>query len=282
MNDDYILEAIEAIDNSSIEAEISIMNSLINAYVKEYTMLQYTEPDVVQEALKDGIKLPPKDKVAPPTGRKGESLIKKIVMFIPRLLVNAIILILKGVDKFAKFISGSKKADEIPEQVPFAYKFYISMAELDEPDAWLKGMVEIFQNADDDIFVDEHGDTFADRLFKCTTLTQINIFELTEKFIKDMREAGSDEDMTKMIPWTADQHKQLTASNKGFAGQPRNIARQMRGIIQKLNEINSEMKDDDILYSGETYNNIMKLRNDIMYIVNVYNKANQACNPPKA
>jgi len=277
----YILEAVEAIDNSSIEAEINIIDSLINAYVKEYTMLQYTDSAVVQEA--GGIKLPPKDKVVPPTGRKGESLIKKIVLFIPRLLINAIVLILRGVDKFAKFISGSKKTDEMPVQVPFVYEFYISMAALDEPDAWLRGMVEIFCDADviDDIFVNEDGDTFADRLFKSTTSTQVNILDLTEKLIEDMRESGSDEDMTRMIPWTEDLHNQLVASNQGLAGQPRNIARQMRGIIMKLNAINSEMKDSN-LYSDATRENIMKLRNDIMYIVNVYNKANQACNPPKA
>ena len=270
MDDNYILEAIEAIDNSSIEAEISIIDSLINAYVKEYTMLQYTDSAVVQEA--GGIKLPPKDKIVPITGRKGESLIKKIVMFIPRLLVHAAVLILRGIDKFAKFISGAKKTDEMPVQVPFVYKFYIEMTALDEPDTWGRGMNEIFCNADDEIFVDEEGSTFADRLFKCTTSTQVNILELTESFIETMRKCGSDEDMSKMIPWTEDMHDQMV---KTSFDQPRNIARNMRGMIQKLNEMNSEMKDSK-LYSDENRENIMKLRNDVMYIVNVYNKANQA------
>ena len=65
-----LLQAIEQIDQSVTESEISVMESLIAVYDKALTVMVFQEGDIMNQAK----------------GKSDESMIKRIFMFIPRLI----------------------------------------------------------------------------------------------------------------------------------------------------------------------------------------------------
>ena len=84
---------IEDIEEQSLVAEMNVINALMASYVKEATMLEYTSKEVVQECFyQEGEKWDKfkQDANAPVFGNKGEKLLKRILMFIPRLIAAII------------------------------------------------------------------------------------------------------------------------------------------------------------------------------------------------
>lgn len=91
-----ILDAINLVQESVETAEMDVLLSLSEAYSKSISIIEnyqgddYSSFELFQEGFKDDLN-------APVTGNKGESIIKKILMFIPRLIakivrmINAII-----------------------------------------------------------------------------------------------------------------------------------------------------------------------------------------------
>ena len=77
---------LDEIDEQQYMAEMAVMDALMNTYMKEASMLEYCSEEVVQECfyqegLMDDIKVGIK-------GVDGESVIKKILLFIPRLIAS--------------------------------------------------------------------------------------------------------------------------------------------------------------------------------------------------
>lgn len=77
---------LDEIDEQQYMAEMAVMDALMDAYMKEATMLEYCSEEVVQECfyqegLMDDIKVGIK-------GVDGESILKKILLFIPRLIAS--------------------------------------------------------------------------------------------------------------------------------------------------------------------------------------------------
>ena len=92
---------IEDIEEQSLVAEMNVINALMASYVKEATMLEYTTKEVVEECFyQEGEKWDKfkQDANAPVFGNKGEKLLKRILMFIPRLITA----IIKKLKKFKK------------------------------------------------------------------------------------------------------------------------------------------------------------------------------------
>ena len=79
------------IDEQSYVSEMEVMDSMIALYTKEAQMLCYVSDDVVQECLyQEGAKWDKfKDDVnAGIKGKQGEGILKKILLFIPRLIAS--------------------------------------------------------------------------------------------------------------------------------------------------------------------------------------------------
>ena len=98
MND--LLTCIDQIDQSVNDAEINVLEALIGSYDKALMILQessvqdYSSFEIFQEGEKwDKFK---EDTKAPVLGNKGESLIKRILMIIPRLIQKIAALIAKA------------------------------------------------------------------------------------------------------------------------------------------------------------------------------------------
>ena len=112
-NMEGLLQYIEQVDQSVADAEVNVLESLIQSYDKAITIIQESDDntdlsafDIFQEGEKwDKFK---KDTEAPVFGNKGESLIKRILMIIPRLIQKIIALIRKLVSKNKTF---EKKMD---------------------------------------------------------------------------------------------------------------------------------------------------------------------------
>ena len=105
------------IDYEQFIAETSVVGALIDAYAKQLIMLEYTSEDVVQECFyQEGEKWDKfKDDLnAGVKGKSGENIIKKILLFIPRLIVSLINLIK---NKFKKNIENLRQTVSMVEQI---------------------------------------------------------------------------------------------------------------------------------------------------------------------
>lgn len=104
-----LLTCIDQIDQSQEEAEINVLESLIQSYDKALMILECYDGDdfsafeIFQEGEKwDKFK---EDTKAPILGNKGESLIKRILMIIPRLVQKLAMLV-------RKIFTKNKKTDQ--------------------------------------------------------------------------------------------------------------------------------------------------------------------------
>ena len=90
-----ILSSIDNIDECVMEAEMNVLNAMINEYDKAIMIMEnyngndYSSFDIFQEGFKDELNKPIR-------GVKGENIIKRILMAIPRLIA----LLVKKVKKF--------------------------------------------------------------------------------------------------------------------------------------------------------------------------------------
>ena len=90
-----ILSSIDNIDECVMEAELNVLNAMINEYDKAIMIMEnyngndYSSFDVFQEGFKDELNKPVR-------GVKGENILKRILMAIPRLIA----LLVKKVKKF--------------------------------------------------------------------------------------------------------------------------------------------------------------------------------------
>ena len=95
-----LLRYIEQVDQSVSDAEVNVLESLISTYDKSIKIIQEADEDtdlsvfnIFQEGEKwDKFK---EDTKAPVLGNKGENIIKRILMIIPRLIQKLIALIKK-------------------------------------------------------------------------------------------------------------------------------------------------------------------------------------------
>lgn len=78
MNDDIIAK-IELIQETCDTSEFDVMNSLLNNYIKMISVIEQHPDAMITESFKDDLN-------EPVTGNKNESIIKRILMFIPRLI----------------------------------------------------------------------------------------------------------------------------------------------------------------------------------------------------
>jgi hypothetical protein len=85
-----LLSLIDNIDTVTEYAEFDVMTSLANVYIKEATL--------IQGGFKDFIA----DTDAPITGKDGESLLKKICMFIPRVIAKIVRMIENTIKKLTR------------------------------------------------------------------------------------------------------------------------------------------------------------------------------------
>ena len=86
----YLIDELEMIE---LDSEIEVVHAITESYMKQLNMLEYASEELVQECcyiqeskLMDDIKVGVK-------GVKGESVVKKILLFIPRLIASLIKLI---------------------------------------------------------------------------------------------------------------------------------------------------------------------------------------------
>ena len=90
-----ILSSIDNIDDCVMEAEMNVISAMINEYDKAIMIMEnyngndYSSFDIFQEGFKDEVNKPVR-------GVKGENIIKRILMAIPRLIA----LLVKKVKKF--------------------------------------------------------------------------------------------------------------------------------------------------------------------------------------
>ena len=92
---DEILSSIDNIDDCIMEAEMNVLTAMINEYDKAIMIMEnyngddYSSFDIFQEGFKDEVNKPVR-------GVKGESILKRILMAIPRLIA----LLVKKVMRF--------------------------------------------------------------------------------------------------------------------------------------------------------------------------------------
>ena len=79
-----ILSAIDNIDDIVQESEMNVLNALYDTYEKSIMLLEHYEGDALYDfdIFQEGFK----DVINEAKGSKGENIIKKILLFIPRLL----------------------------------------------------------------------------------------------------------------------------------------------------------------------------------------------------
>jgi hypothetical protein len=99
-----LLSYIDQIDQATADAEISVLESLIASYDKSIMIIQESADDVDLSAFdifQEGEKWDKfkEDTKAPVLGNKGESLIKRLLMLIPRLIQKLVALIRKLIVK---------------------------------------------------------------------------------------------------------------------------------------------------------------------------------------
>ena len=81
-----IINLIDEIEEQQYMAEMAVMDALMDAYMKEASMLEYCSEEVVQECFyQEGLMDDIKVGVG---GVQGESVLKKILLFIPRLIAS--------------------------------------------------------------------------------------------------------------------------------------------------------------------------------------------------
>ena len=85
MYENQLLDCIDVIQEQSTLAELNVMNSLIDSYMKSSMILEASD---ASSALLDA---------GPIKGLPNESILKKIIMFIPRLIISFLKIILKAV-----------------------------------------------------------------------------------------------------------------------------------------------------------------------------------------
>jgi len=103
-----LLQYIDQIDQSVADAEINVIESLIQSYDKSITIIteasddtDFSAFDIFQEGEKwDKFK---EDTKAPMFGKKGEGLIKRILMILPRLIQKFVALIRRLVSRNKSF-----------------------------------------------------------------------------------------------------------------------------------------------------------------------------------
>lgn len=84
-----VLTLVDDLADIEFMSEMAVTNSMIDAYMKQAIMLEYASEEVVQECcyvqegLMDDIKVGAK-------GVKGENVLKKILLFIPRLIASIV------------------------------------------------------------------------------------------------------------------------------------------------------------------------------------------------
>ena len=104
MND--LLSYIDHIDIITESAEFDVMTSLMDVYTKEALIIQEGETwDKVKKHAKDFIE----DTKDPVRGKEGESTLKKILMFIPRLIEKLIKMIARALSNLKKHIEECRK-----------------------------------------------------------------------------------------------------------------------------------------------------------------------------
>ena len=97
-----ILELVSCVQESVDSADIEVMSALTNSYIKSYMIMRETET-TVQEGFKDDLN-------APILGNKDESIVKRILMMIPRLIAK-IAEMLKRIVKAGKDMLKLRKRD---------------------------------------------------------------------------------------------------------------------------------------------------------------------------
>lgn len=114
MYGNQLLSCIDNIDNVSVASELEVLQGLTMAYIKEYTMLSMLDSsDVVMELESDYHRYQYdkdynilgslsqtkayRDLNAPLSGHTDESKLKKILMFLPRLIVKIFRILLKAI-----------------------------------------------------------------------------------------------------------------------------------------------------------------------------------------
>ena len=108
---DEILSSIDNIDECVMEAEINVLNAMINEYDKAIMIMEnyngndYDCFDIFQEGFKDEVN-------KPISGTKDEKIIKRILMAIPRLIATLVRKLINAFSsiKSAKILRNLKKA----------------------------------------------------------------------------------------------------------------------------------------------------------------------------
>ena len=131
-----ILSSIDNIDDCVMEAEMNVINALCNEYDKAIMIMEnyngndYSSFDIFQEGFKDEVN-------KPVFGVKGENILKRILMAIPRLIA----LLVKKVKKFFNKEKGERIVKDLKTIKRVKVKD-LNKNDLDEGSEEINNMVE--------------------------------------------------------------------------------------------------------------------------------------------
>lgn len=149
-----ILSLIDSVDQASAFAEYEVVSSLIDTYTK--SMIISESVDVTQEAS-IGVELN-----SPITGRTDESKLKKILMFIPRLIAAAIRFVVRLIVGIIDAIANAFRSASIDKEVRLPINQRYIWELLDVAGTWLQDMNKsLEQSFDKNKHISDNGEETA-------------------------------------------------------------------------------------------------------------------------
>lgn len=238
-----LLDRIDMIQEASMNAELDTLNAMMDAYMKQYMILQECDdPTTFQEAgmIKDGLG----NTISATRGVKGEGVLKKILLFIPRLLAKAFELIQSFFRKMSNKRRQRKNAKLIDKNggkyIHYVDIVYTDMMEAGYPEKWWDALDELMVSPDD-----------------MSLKSYTKAVSATEPFVKFLKKYEN-KDFTMEVP---------VPENWGYNNMPERAINP--DFIRKLNKI---IKDPDIInnMSHEEVQNLQKFRSQLAYICNMF------------
>ena len=243
-----LLERIDMIQEQTMNAELDTLNTMMDAYMKQYMILQECDdPTTFQEAgmIKDGLG----NTISATRGVKGESVLKKILLFIPRLLAKAFELIQSFFRKMMNKMR-QRKNDKLIDKNGGTYIYYVDIVYTDMmkagyPDKWWDAVDELIVSSDDGVFS-----------------SYTKAVSITTPFVEFLKKYEN-KDFKMKVPMPENWGYDISA--RAFNSE----------LIRRLNKI---AKNPDIINNmpPEEVQNLQKFRSQLAYICNMFMRLNAA------
>jgi len=299
-----LLTYIDQIDTASCIAEMETLNALCDSYIKASMIIEAVDEStdtssfsIFQElntdTLKDAFRNFMYTDGTMPHGKPGESVVKKILLFIPRLFL----MFLRQLMKLVVFIVGHL-VDDIISIKDDKYRYLPIDPEVFRSDILnqIDNLISLFKD------VHEHVPNNCDSPAKYYSILVSTVIDLTNGFeiptvngkMKNATMEIALDEFAKYLKQYDDggsKHKKLFKETKENSPQSQeytsklmkksyhNTVRELKNLIKRLNYVNKNFKQqyeqDEAM--GDAYRAVNKMRSNLAYILQFLAKISTTC-----